>query len=139
MIKEKIDISRSGLTQEAWQFIHDWQWDIDELRKYQTQGLKIISPSIIKNLSKFKPKEGIMLYRFFTSLDGEKQSMKNKLMSFSSSLKDTMSVIEDGGASFMHIVYAEPSEILVDTSLMPNYERLDFVLEVIAINNGKLK
>jgi hypothetical protein len=119
------------LSHKAHSFLVNWSWNDRFLKYYQNNGIKEIDPEIIEELSKYKPKKEVTLYRVIFDLKGELKYSKNKLKSYCKNLDAALMMADN--PSYIEIREYKPEKILVDTTLIPNYRDLDLIEEVICI------
>lgn len=124
------------ISEKTHSFLINWCWNETNLRFYQIHGLNGIDDDIIKELSKWKPKTTVNLYRAVCDKNGETQ-YKNKLKSYFKTLEAAQMTLEDmncektGG--YVQTIKVNPNNILVDMTMIPNYRDLDLIDEVIVI------
>jgi uncharacterized protein YkvS len=126
------------ISDKAHSFLINWCWNETNLRFYQTHGLNAIHDEIIDELSQWKPKSPIKLYRAVCDKDGE-MKYKNKLKSYFKTLEAAQMTLEDvycqSKGGYVQTIKANPEDILVDMTLIPNWRDLDIIDEVIVITN----
>lgn len=124
------------ISEKTHSFLINWSWSSDNLHFYQTHGLDAIDDDIIEELSQWKQKTPITLYRAVCDKN-EELKHKNKLKSYFKNIKAAEMLLDDmdckktGGYIFTKMV--NPEDILVDITLIPNYSDLDLIDEVIVI------
>lgn len=126
------------ISEKTHSFLINWCWNETNLRFYQTHGLNAIDDDIINELSQWKPKSPIKLYRAVCDKEDEIK-YRNKLKSYFKTLDAAQMTLEDmncektGG--HIQTINVNPKDILVDMTLIPNYSDLDLIDEVIIITN----
>jgi len=124
------------ISEKTHSFLINWCWNETNLRFYQTHGLNAIDDDIIKELSQWKPKSSIKLYRAVCDKKGENK-YRNKLKSYFKTLDAAQMTLEDMDCEktdgYIQTINVNPNDILVDMTLIPNYSDLDLIDEVIVI------
>jgi len=126
------------ISEKTHSFLINWCWNETNLRFYQKHGLNAIDNDIIKELSQWKPKSPVKLYRAVCNKKNETK-YKNKLKSYFKTLEAAQMTLEDMNCEktngYIQTITANPNNILVDMTLIPNYNNLDLIDEVIVILN----
>jgi len=126
------------ISEKTHSFLINWCWNETNLRFYQTHGLNAIDDDIINELSQWKPKSPIKLYRAVCDKEGESK-YKNKLKSYFKTLEAAQMTLEDmnceASGGYIQTIKVNPKDILVDMTLIPNWRDLDIIDEVIVIAN----
>lgn len=124
------------ISERTHSFLINWCWNEINLRFYQTHGLNAIDDDIIEELSQWKPKTPIKLYRAVCDKEGEIK-YKNKLKSYFKTLEAAQMTLEDmnceSTGGYIQTIKVKPKDILVDMTLIPNWIDLDIIDEVIVI------
>lgn len=113
--------SKYNISFETFEWLHNWMWDMNYLRKYQTEGL-LKNDLIFKELEKFKRSGEYNLYRVVKSKDIKKEielTKTQKLKSYFNDFRNAKMLCEDEGGGFVEILITDSKNILVDFSLLP--------------------
>lgn len=126
------------ISEKTHSFLVNWCWNETNLRFYQTHGLNAIDDDIVKELSQWKPKSPIKLFRSVCDRKGE-EKYKNKLKSYFKTLEAAQMTLDDmnceSSGGYIQTITVNPKDILVDMTLIPNWRDLDVLDEVIVITN----
>ena len=122
------------LSHKTHSFLVNWTWNDKFIQQYQTHGIDEIDKDIIKELSQYRASTELRYYRVIFDLKDELK-YKNKLKSYCKNIETALGIL--GNKGYLDIRYFRPEKILVDTTLIPNFKKLDLIEEVICIMDNK--
>jgi uncharacterized protein YkvS len=124
------------LSDKTHQFLIKWTWNTKFFEYYRSHGIQSIDKDIIDELSKYRPEHEVRLYRIINDIHSELKH-KNKLKSYCKNIKTALGMMDDV-TNYMDVRWFKPNQILVDTTLIPNFNNLDLIEEVIVLTEGHL-